>query len=289
VGTYWVVDSPEDLEKAVSNPNASPIEESTAPGGGKVVTVEDPNGYKVGFLYGQTLRQKDGAVPPLEKTTPIPNGAIEKPRKGVFRRFKQGASPVHKLGHYGFVVPASKFESTLSYYTRLINLKPTDAVFDPVTGSDQTCFCHIDLGPEYTDHHSFFVAAGPEGPPVHVHHSSYEVNDFDTQSLGHDWLLQKGWTNCWGIGRHVLGSQIFDYWFDGSGNIVEHYSDGDLVNEDTPFGREAAAPDTLHIWGPNVPLAFMSGRIEDAGKDLPLPPDVLAAKPAHLPKPVVAA
>ena len=59
---------------------------------------------------------------------------------------------------------------------------------------------------------SLFMAAGPDGPPAHVHHSSYEVNDFDTQTLGHDWLREKGWTNCWGIGRHVLGSQIFDYW-----------------------------------------------------------------------------
>lgn len=42
------------------------------------------------------------------------------------------------------------------------------------------------------------------------------------------------------------------YRFDGSGNIVEHYSDGDLVNEDTPMTRNAAAADTLHVWGPNM-------------------------------------
>ncbi|OAL34911.1 hypothetical protein AYO20_05872 [Fonsecaea nubica] len=281
LGGYWVVDSLQDLETAAARPGASPIQDSDAPGGGKVVTVEDPNGYKVGFVYGQKLRESDGPVPPLEKTEPISNTAIQKPRKGTFRRFKPGASPVHKLGHYGFIVPGSKFESTLSFYLDLINLKPTDAVFNPDTGKDETCFCHIDLGPEYTDHHSFFVASGPEGRPVFVHHSSYEVNDFDTQTLGHDWLRDKGWTNCWGIGRHVLGSQIFDYWFDGSGNIVEHYSDGDLVNEDTPFGREAAAPDTLHIWGPNIPLAFLSGKIEDAGKEVPVPPDPLEAKPAQ--------
>lgn len=53
--------------------------------------------------------------------------------------------------------------------------------------------------------------------------------------------------------------------------------------------REAAAPDTLHVWGPNIPLAFVSGKIEDANKELPSAPDVLEAKPAHLPQPVVAA
>jgi len=61
---------------------------------------------------------------------------------------------------------------------------------------------------------SFFVAELPEDKPAHVHHCSFEVNDFDTQTLGHDWLRSKNWTNCWGIGRHVLGSQIFDYWYD---------------------------------------------------------------------------
>ncbi len=152
-GGYWVVDTLEDLEAAAAHPSASPITDSDAPGGGKIVTVEDPNGYPVGFVYGQKLRENDGHAPPLEKTEPVSNTALEKRRKGAFRRFKAGASPVHKLGHYGYIVPASKFESTLSFYRSLINLKPTDAVFSPATGKDETCFCHIDLGPQYTDHH----------------------------------------------------------------------------------------------------------------------------------------
>ena len=56
------------------------------------------------------------------------------------------------------------------------------------------------------------------------------------------------------------------------------------MNEETPFGREAAAPDTLHVWGPNIPLAFLSGRIEDAGKEMPVPPNVMDSKPAQLPE-----
>jgi hypothetical protein len=69
--------------------------------------------------------------------------------------------------------------------------------------------------------------------------------------------------------------------FDGSGNIVEHYSDGDLVNEDTPWGREPAGPNGLYVWGLELPLAFVTGKLEDAGIPLVLPPDVLKAKPAE--------
>lgn len=61
------------------------------------------------------------------------------------------------------------------------------------------------------------------------------------------------------------------------------------MNEDTPFGREAAAADTLHVWGPNVPLAFLSGRIEDAGKEMPVPPDAFEAKPAQYEAPAMVA
>lgn len=48
------------------------------------------------------------------------------------------------------------------------------------------------------------------------------------------------------------------------------------------MGREAATPNTLFVWGPNIPLGFATGRIEDAGKPLLLPPDVLAGTPAQL-------
>lgn len=154
IGGYWVVDTFGDLEKAASNPGASTIQDSEAPGGGKVVTVTDPNGFTVGFVHGQKLRESDAVHGHLElEHDPLFNTIDNKPRRGVFRRFKQGPSPVHKLGHYGFVVPASKFESTLSWYLSLINLKPSDIVFNPETGKDETIFNHIDLGQTYTDHH----------------------------------------------------------------------------------------------------------------------------------------
>jgi hypothetical protein len=111
---------------------------------------------------------------------------------------------------------------------------------------DMTTFLHLDRGENLVDHHCFFFF---EGPVSHIHHSSYEVHDFDRQVLGHEWLQQKGYENCWGVGRHVPGSQIFDYWFDPSRFIMEHYSDGDLVNCHNPTFRSKAGPNSLYIWG----------------------------------------
>jgi hypothetical protein len=37
--------------------------------------------------------------------------------------------------------------------------------------------------------------------------------------------------------------------FDPSRFILEHYVDGDLVDETHPTHREKAAPGNLHVWG----------------------------------------
>ncbi len=113
----------------------------------------------------------------------------------------------------------------------------------------------------------------------------------DSELVGHHYLESRGWTNCFGIGRHLLGSQIFDYWsvyrhfldvgasdaltfsnrFDSSGFVLEHYVDGDLVNAQNKPTREVAVPETIATWGPNVPLAFLTRQIEDVGKGEPIP------------------
>ena len=108
------------------------------------------------------------------------------------------------------------------------------------------------------------------------HHSSFEVDDFDSELKGHAWLEKKGWSLVWGVGRHILGSQIFDYWFDPDGFVVEHYADGDLVNCHHIPERVPATPESISVWGPDVPLSFLTRKIEDRGKVAGPPPVVVA-------------
>ncbi|CRG82904.1 Periodic tryptophan protein 2 homolog [Talaromyces islandicus] len=111
------------------------------------------------------------------------------------------------------------------------------------SSTDLMSFYHLDLGAEYVDHHCLlFAAHGKNGKGTSVHHSSFEVNDLDTQMMGHRWLSEKGYKAKWGVGRHVMGSQIFDYWIDTTGFVIEHYADGDVVNEDIPTVRSVAKP-----------------------------------------------
>ena len=50
-------------------------------------------------------------------------------------------------------------------------------------------------------------------------------------------MAAAGHVHNFGIGRHILGSQIFDYWSDPWGRNHEHWTDGDLLNEDWEPGR----------------------------------------------------
>jgi hypothetical protein len=162
---------------------------------------------------------------------------------------------LHQLGHYGLCV--QQFDAILKFYTSHFNMVPSDFLY--VDGADGqrrivAMFAHIDRGEEYVDHHSFFVSANPTS---HVHHSSFEVHDFDTQNLGHHWLAEKKYRPVWGVGRHILGSQIFDYWWDTTGFMIEHYADGDIVNKHTPIGYGPAGHESLAVWGPEVPSWFL--------------------------------
>ena len=240
-GTAWVVDSLEDLELAASLPGATPIQDSDAPGGGKKVTFYEPvDGCPWHLVYGQTSVEITETFPELEYNFPT---SKHRPVSKT-QRFKKGPAPVHKLGHYGLC--HTNFNKAFEFYTSNFNFKPSDIVYDPKTKENVVTFLHLDRGSDWVDHHSFFFF---EGPKFHVHHSSFEVFDFDIQMLGHNWLAEKKYENCWGVGRHIMGSQIFDYWFDKSGFILEHYVDGDLVNDETPINRSQAAPDNLHVWG----------------------------------------
>ncbi|CAG8090634.1 unnamed protein product [Penicillium nalgiovense] len=250
LGGAFEVESYQDLERATELSTAGKIEELTdAPGGGYMVTLNDPEGFLMNLLFGQTLTTP-GPYPEILEI----NYETEKPRVGRFQRFQPGPAAVHKLGHYG--VCTTEFEALVEFYTQNFNIVPTDFLFVEKEGKKKNValFAHIDRGEKHVDHHTFFMSSNPTS---HVHHCSFEVHDIDTQQLGHQWLSKKGYKSVWGVGRHILGSQIFDYWWDTTGNMIEHYADGDLVNDQTPIGYGPAGDESLAVWGPEVPSWFL--------------------------------
>lgn len=253
LGGTFEVESYAELEKAAALSSATSdgiIHLDDAPGGGHMVTLHDPEGFPINLIHGQT-KKEPGPFPEVLTT----NYENDKPRVARFQRFKPGPAAVHKLGHYGLCV--QNFAAQRDWYVRTFNIVPTDFLYITTPEGekqDVAIFAHIDRGEDYVDHHTIFLSSNKT---KHVHHCSFEVHDFNTQSLGHEWLAKKGYTSVWGVGRHILGSQLFDYWWDTTGNMIEHYADGDLVNENTPVGWGEAGDESLAVWGPEVPKWFL--------------------------------
>jgi hypothetical protein len=60
----------------------------------------------------------------------------------------------------------------------------------------------------------------------------------------------------WGIGRHVLGSQLFDYWYDDDGFEFEHYTDGDVFTADREPHYVPFTPGSIWAWGHDAPASM---------------------------------
>jgi hypothetical protein len=63
-----------------------------------------------------------------------------------------------------------------------------------------------------------------------------------------------------GIGRHVQGSQIFDYWHDPDKLTVEHFTDGDLFDNTVEPGWAPLTASGLSQWGPRVTQEFLGAK-----------------------------
>ena len=66
-----------------------------------------------------------------------------------------------------------------------------------------------------------------------------------------------GYRHAWGIGRHIQGSQIFDYWRDPDRLMFEHYADGDVFDASVEPGWLPMSASGLAQWGPKATRDFL--------------------------------
>jgi catechol 2,3-dioxygenase-like lactoylglutathione lyase family enzyme len=132
---------------------------------------------------------------------------------------------VKRLGHC--VLNVKNFRESEAWYKSRFGLITSDEINPGSPEQALGAFLRCDRGPIPSDHHTLFLLG--TGKPG-FNHAAFEVADFDDLMCGHDWLKQKGRRHEWGVGRHLLGSQIFDYWRDPWGHTLEHWTDGDLLD-----------------------------------------------------------
>jgi catechol 2,3-dioxygenase-like lactoylglutathione lyase family enzyme len=199
----------------------------------------DPDGFRIEVVHGRAP-----ADPlPVQTTGPFNRGS-DRPRLGAPQRFAKGPSHVKRIGH--LVLHVSDFQRSQDWYRSRFGFVVSDEVYLGDPDNVITAFLRCDRGAEYTDHHSFLCVGIGE---VGFDHAAFEVEDFDDVMIGHETLKQAGYDHKAGIGRHILGSQIFDYWLDPWGHTVEHYTDGDLFNDEAKTARHDPSIALGTLWG----------------------------------------
>lgn len=224
------------------------VEPLNEPGGGMVVRLVDPDGNKVEVVAGQTAQAHGG------KIAQNWNNADRKERANDLRRVKPGPADVVRLGHVVFFT--DDLTRSWEWYQERFGLIISDDVRND-EGKSIALFIRCDRGAEAVDHHTLNIGTVP-GVPAMFHHAAFEVRDLDDLMAGHEVLKERGRDHSWGIGRHILGSQIFDYWRDPWGHQIEHWTDGDLISAEVETNVTDLATMVGHQWGPGIPADFVA-------------------------------
>lgn len=149
-----------------------------------------------------------------------------------------------RLSHLALFV--SDFNRSLEFYKATLGLWLADRSGDIIA---------FTYGRHGCDHHLIAMVQGP-GPGLH--HCSWEVTSPEHLGLIGEQARKAGHTNQWGIGRHVLGSNWFNYiqapdggWWESSFNI-------DYIPADVSWpAADHDAEDSFYLWGPELAPGFL--------------------------------
>jgi catechol 2,3-dioxygenase-like lactoylglutathione lyase family enzyme len=247
LGLGWYAKSENDLKVLARMPGASGIEHIDAPGGGKLVRLQDPNGYSVEVVHGIEQPQAIQVTP-----RPLNSGYQPLNRAGMLMRVEVAPAAVKRIAHGVIFTP--RFAETLKWYRATLGFISSDDLYAGSKENVIASFNRVDCGDEYVDHHAFFSMVS-EKPGLN--HISFEVNDLDDVFAGHQYLASRNYKHVWGIGRHLIGSQIYDYWEDPWGRVHEHWTDSDRLNVHNGSNLVAIEGGLRSQWGEEPPKRFV--------------------------------
>ena len=102
------------------------------------------------------------------------------------------------------------------------------------------------------EHHAVAFNAAPHAS---VNHTSWQMASIDELFRAQGRLRAAGVPLMWGTGRHAPGKQVFNYFVEPSGYVVEYIADGEAITDEASwqpqvYRREPAAMDLWNTSGP---------------------------------------
>lgn len=289
ISAAYRVNSLDEL-KNLAEQSGSDIQQSTEPAGGQFVRVQDPDGFAVEVYFG--MQGVDAALPPLPRL----NSGSKKTRINDLQRIGKASdewvvqdgewlyeltSSVMRLGHTAINV--SNADRSIAWYQKTLGMLISDNLMGPDNETRIGVFMRCDLGDKPVDHHTINIVELPGAGEFAstFGHAGFELSgSVDDLMAGHFHMKTLGrYVHEWGVGRHLLGSQIYDYWRDPQGFILEHWTDGDLLDASVPPTDVPAKDFVLAQYGPLAPSTFNltmpSEEVEGFRKVTPALPELM--------------
>ena len=202
------------------------------------IWLNGPDGFPLQLVVADkaspTVRSKPTVV------VPVPPGAGAAPPRSKAPRVK----PRH-LSHV--LLFTSDVHRGIAFYRDVLGLKLSDH------SGDGIAFMH---GAHGSDHH---LVAMAKSHATGMHHMSWDVGSVNEIGLGAEHMKDKGHTQGWGVGRHVVGSNYFYYVRDPWGSWCEYSFDIDHIPSDLDWvAADHPGEDSFYAWGPGVPADFVT-------------------------------
>ncbi len=160
--------------------------------------------------------------------------------------------PPRRLGH--IVMGTPNVGDAVAFFVDGLGFKISDQILKGVA-----TFARIEQ-----DHHNLLIHPGPTS---YINHYAMEMDDVDAiGKAGMAVLAEREDASIVGIGRHVLGSNMFWYMLDPSGTMFEFFSDIDQIIDDEAWDRDhgrrdwegSDGPAGFSVWGPKEPDVFFN-------------------------------
>jgi catechol 2,3-dioxygenase-like lactoylglutathione lyase family enzyme len=105
------------------------------------------------------------------------------------------------------------------------------------------------------EHHS---VAFNDAPQASYNHTSWELASIDELFRAQGRVRAHGTPLGWGTGRHAPGKQVFNYFVEPSGYVVEYIADGETIDDEAAWQPHVhgRTPETMDLWntaGPPSP------------------------------------
>lgn len=152
---------------------------------------------------------------------------------------------LRKLGH--MLLFTADFARAEAWLSEALGLRTSDRAVGKVS--------FMAGGEGVRDHHCFgLINSTHRG----FQHGSFNVDSIDQIGFGAWQMREAGFNDQFGLGRHLLGSNLFHYVRDPWGTWVEYYSDMDRISEAWQMREWNELP---YVWGPQWSPEFWGGEM----------------------------